>query len=203
MTSYEDTLPETEEITEEAEKEETDWRESFIEMVKKLDGMGTYHFGSKASVSDKEAVSSYINGSMETEDLTLQLDCSGFVQLMYWVWTGECDPDLSSTYLIQAGCTRIDETELKPGDLGMLFADGSYSMTPDGQKLYEPASVEQWISEGEGRSKKDLTRHTNHVGIYLGTDSDGNKLWIHCNAKSNGISIDVMDQFTCFYRVME
>ena len=67
MTSYEDTLPET---------EETDWRESFIEMVKKLDGMGSYHFGSKASVSDKEAVSSYINGTMEAEDLTLQLDCS-------------------------------------------------------------------------------------------------------------------------------
>ena len=180
-----------------------DWHQKFMEMVRKFDGMGIYNFGSKASVSDFENANKYINGEITSDAFSLKLDCSGFVQLIYWLWTGSYDESLASTYMISRNCESIEIDELKPGDLGLIFADGTYYETPDGNMFYEYDSVKRWLSEDETRTIGSVQSHINHVGIYLGCDENGNMLWAHCNAKTGNITINNFTGFSCFYRVPE
>ena len=65
------------------------------------------------------------------------LDCSGFVQWVYWTALG-INSGLGSTGTISGSCERIKESDLQPGDLGLMYL-GSSSETS-----------------------------TNHVGIYMG-----------------------------------
>lgn len=191
-------------VSEEKQFEEripTDWHADFINMVRKLDGMGTYCFGSKADVSDYENMTAYLNGSLDKENIELALDCSGFIQLVYWLWTGTYDESLASTYMISRNCDVIEMDELKPGDLGMIFADGTYYETPDGEIFYEYESVKWWAADDETRNIDDVTAHVNHVGIFLGCDDEGNMIWAHCNKKTGNITINNHQGFTCYYRV--
>ena len=105
--------------------------------------------------------------------------------------------------MISRNCEPIEIDELKPGDLGLIFADGTYYETPDGNMFYEYDSVKRWLSEDETRTKESVQSHINHVGIYLGCDENGNMLWAHCNAKTENITINNFTGFSCFYRVPE
>lgn len=79
------------------------------------------------------------------------LDCSGFVD--WAAWTAWDYRELSGgTSGISSNCHVISESDLKPGDLGLKFLGGSNLK----EKIY------------------------NHVGIYIGKDSEGNNLWVHC-----------------------
>lgn len=101
------------------------------------------------------------------------LDCSGFVE--WAAWTAWDYRELSGgTSGISSNCHVISESDLKPGDLGLKFIGGSNLTT----KVY------------------------NHVGIYIGKDSEGNNLWVHCASgeKSNTVVINNYSGFKIFVR---
>lgn len=184
-------------------EEEKTWRDEIIEFATSLDGMGSYSWSSKPGNQLYQMIKTHKENETPIDEELLSLDCSGFVQLMYWIQTGCYDERLSSTYLINEGCTQIHEEELLPGDLGMVFADGSYYILGEDIKCYERSSVDRWLAEDETHTEEDVIQYTNHVGIYVGANEDGTKLWVHCNSKTDGIVVDTFDQFTCYYRVME
>ncbi|MCR5144740.1 MAG: C40 family peptidase [Lachnospiraceae bacterium] len=98
------------------------------------------------------------------------LDCSGFVS---WVrWTAWDIPTSLSTggFASSDMCTVIDSHDLKPGDLGVIYYGGSNGS------------------------------QTNHIGIYLGVDSDGNKLWCHCEG-GNGVVVNKTNCFKIYLRL--
>lgn len=100
------------------------------------------------------------------------LDCSGFVQWAYWTTTGRPHMNLGSTYSIAKTQTRIEYSQLQPGDLGMKFHGGS------------------------------TENRTNHVGIYAGKNLLGNDIWIHCTGgMKDTVTVDSYSGFTCYYRV--
>lgn len=66
---------------------------------------------------------------------------------------------------------RISATELQPGDLGLLT---------------EPNN----IASGD----------YNHIGIYVGTDSAGNRVFIHCSGGHNGVYMESYPRFKVFVR---
>ncbi len=57
--------------------------------------------------------------------------------------------------------TAINASDLKPGDLGFL---------------YRPSEVPR------GKA--------NHVGIFIGYDQNGNRMWVHCASGAGGVTID-------------
>lgn len=66
---------------------------------------------------------------------------------------------------------RITASELKPGDLGLLT---------------EPNNI--------------ATGDYNHVGIYIGTDNAGNRVFIHCSGGHNGVYMEAYPNFKVFVR---
>ena len=103
------------------------------------------------------------------------LDCSGFVQ---WVFINALliDPG-EGTCLIVDKTQEIAYEDLKPGDFGLLYRGGSYPIT-----------------QNDGT----ITWFTNHIGIYVGHDENGNDLWCHCNAADNTVSVNSFDKFEYF-----
>lgn len=90
------------------------------------------------------------------------LDCSGYVDWVYYqcfgnVVSGGAIPDgvaVSGTAQQWYACEEIPEAELQVGDLGFVN---------------DPST----LRKGQ----------INHVGIYIGSDADGNKYFIHCGGK--------------------
>lgn len=87
------------------------------------------------------------------------LDCSGYVDWVYYqcfgtVVSGGATPEgipVSGTAQQWYACEEISEDELQVGDLGFVR---------------DPST----LRKGQ----------INHVGIYIGSDADGNKYFIHC-----------------------
>lgn len=65
----------------------------------------------------------------------------------------------------------ISASELKPGDLGLLT---------------NPVNI--------------ATGSYNHIGIYVGTDSSGNRIFIHCSGGHNGVYMEAYPNFKVFVR---
>lgn len=102
------------------------------------------------------------------------LDCSGFVQWVYWTTTGNNLSGLSSTGNITNTQTEITREELKIGDLGVKFKGWSNT----------------------------ATNKINHVGIYAGKNDKGEDIWIHCVGGDIGTVVcNNYSGFTVFYRV--
>lgn len=103
--------------------------------------------------------------SSQTGPPTGPLDCSGYVDWVYVqcfgsvVSSGQLPQGVavSGTAMQWYASEAITEEELKVGDIGFL---------------YDPATM----SSGQ----------VNHVGIYIGTDSNGNDYWIHCAGRRYG-----------------
>lgn len=50
----------------------------------------------------------------------------------------------------------------------------------------------------------DVKTHSNHVGIYVGKDKNGNDLWCHCTGGSlRTVVVNSYDRFQYFYHVLE
>lgn len=105
---------------------------------------------------------------------TAGLDCSGFVQWVYWTVTGTKISGLGSTASITSTQQEIGYNDLKPGDLGVKFKGGSNASTGN----------------------------YNHVGIYAGKDAQGNDVWIHCTGGSlDNVVRNNYSGFKVYYRV--
>ena len=89
-------------------------RERILETATSLEGKIPYDWGGKP-----------INpGWNERWNNSNGLDCSGYVQWVYWTALG-IDSGLESTYAISNSCKRIKKDDLQPGDLGLMFKGGS------------------------------------------------------------------------------
>lgn len=151
-----------------------------IENIRDYTVYGYYNIGSERERFVNNALSlvgkiSYQWGGKPTEagnyEELTALDCSGFIDWCYWTTYGEHNENYSSTMAITNNLEPISIDELLPGDLGTINDTGS--------------------SIGK----------INHVGIYLGKDSEGNMLWCHCNNYDNTVSIDSNYQFNYFYKL--
>lgn len=49
------------------ETKQTDWHQDFVNMVSKFKDMGTYHFGSKADVTEYEQANQYVSGNISSQ----------------------------------------------------------------------------------------------------------------------------------------
>lgn len=167
-------------------------RKSVVNVAETLIGEITYQWGGKAGSPGWNA--SWDNGN--------GLDCSGFVQWAYWTATGKYIEDISSTYSISLTQEPISYTQLIPGDLGMIYPDGTYYTDAAGNKFYSyEAAVVSNAVKGLGENA-EVTTHTNHVGIYAGKDIYGNDIWIHCQGGMvNTVVKDNYEKFSVYYRV--
>lgn len=77
------------------------------------------------------------------------LDCSHFVDFIFWKVTGDNLGNSNTVYIWDYKSYKISENELLPGDVGFE------------------------INYDTNRNKG------NHIGIYVGKDDNGNKVWIH------------------------
>ena len=132
------------------------------------------------------------------------LDCSGFIQWDYWTTFGDYKEDLGSTLAITHTYTEISEDDLLPGDIGTIITDGSYYLDQFGNKYYSEANAENGsLAAGGDGSYKTVT---NHVGIYIGKDENGNMLWCHCKGNPENTVVVTSEtefnKFTHFYRIV-
>lgn len=133
------------------------------------------------------------------------LDCSGFVQWAYWTATGTKDNRLQSTHSITSSLSKIEYSDLQPGDLGLLMDRGTYYTDYWGKEFNTEKAA---IKSNKNRSGQDdfwcethVKTHANHVGIYAGKDALGNDVWIHCTSGKNTIVRENYRNFKYFYRV--
>ena len=105
------------------------------------------------------------------------LDCSGFSEYVYHETTGIIigEGTWNQTEELVEGATFISKEELQPGDLGYIYM---------------------------GREAAKLNK-TNHVGIFVGYDDNGNMLWAHCNALDNTVSVNSVDYWNVFIRILQ
>ena len=109
-------------------------RKYMVNTALSLEGMISYKWGSKpVSAGFNEAWKKKGEG----------LDCSGFIEWVYWTSTGKHDLDYSSTYSITKNLTQIKKDKLKPGDLGTIKDDGTYYLDSEGNKFYSEEEAKQ------------------------------------------------------------
>jgi hypothetical protein len=111
------------------------------------------------------------------KDLPRTLDCSSFVAWCFHKSGYREIPyeSTTGTFLHSPYFQRIEESQLQPGDIGLI----------------------NWVESGG----------SNHVGIYVGTDSKGNPMWLHCTSHVcsgssivSGPRISYYPSFTLFFR---
>ncbi len=131
------------------------------------------------------------------------MDCSGFVQWVFWTVYGMPDEGLSSTLCISETQEKINRNELKPGDLGMIMDDGSYYTDYAGKKYYKyENAVDSNIKAGY--TEEEVKSHVNHAGIYVGKDENGRDIWCHCQGGYVGtVTVGEYEKFVHFYRMPE
>lgn len=100
----------------ESKTEEDKAREKIIETAKSLIGNVRYDYGGKAS---------HMGAEISWGDFDTGLDCSGFVQWVYWTsgYPKELYENLLSTTSIRNSLETISYEELQIGDLGLFGED--------------------------------------------------------------------------------
>lgn len=86
-----------------------------------------------------------------------RLDCSGFIQYVYWKATGERKGGLYSTWSIAGSCKRIKQPKI--GDLGMKYPEGSSYRDVNGKKYYEE-------SQAKSANKAEKKKQTKIIEEY-------------------------------------
>ncbi len=89
-------------------------RKGILETAMSLEGKIPYEWGGKPINEGWNKRWNKFNG----------LDCSGYVQWVYWTALG-INTGLENTYAISNSCKQIKKSELQPGDLGLMFKGGS------------------------------------------------------------------------------
>lgn len=130
------------------------------------------------------------------DEKTAGLDCSGFISFIYWNTTGIHNEGFESTYAIARHAAPISEDELQPGDLGMLNDRGTYWTV--GDVAYDTREA---ADTAAAQSDKAVRQHTGHVGIYVGLDANGNRLFCHCKGGSARTVVVDNFNFRYFYRM--
>ena len=69
-------------------------------------------------------------------------------------------------------------------------------------KLKKKAAIARSKAVAAVYQSYTIEKEANHVGIYVGTDENGNALWVHCNATHNTVTVDGGSGFTYFVRVI-
>lgn len=77
------------------------------------------------------------------------LDCSHFVDFIFWQVTDNNLGNSNTVYIWNSMSYKINESELLPGDVGFEI---NYDID---------------------------SKNGNHIGIFVGLDDEGNKVWIH------------------------
>lgn len=163
------------------QQEQINREQLIIETCKKYVGKIKYNFGMKPT---------YDGWSIDNG-----LDCSGFAEFIYQecgLKTKECIESTLTTYL---ECKEISHEELVVGYLGMVNTGGSYYEDSFGDTNYTGDF------NGDGKIDDGVKLHSNHVGIYLGVNENGNDIWCHCNAKDGTVVIGEYPSFKYFYAV--
>ena len=129
------------------------------------------------------------------------MDCSGFIDYCVMQVAKDTGYDIdASDYL---STKAISETfsdkdllteEMIPGDLGLETGKGTYYTDCAGishETEEEAVSFSQMIKNATGQYLEypDSTRHTDHVGIYLGIKDD-KPVFIHLNGTTDTVSIN-------------
>ena len=129
------------------------------------------------------------------------LDCSGFVDWSYWTATNKRNENLSSTLMISNNLEQIAYSELLPGDLGMIFTEGTYYLNYKGDKFYdEQSAIDSNISAGY--TAEEIEIYANHVGIYVGKDENNNDIWVHCQSGNiKTVTVGPFEKFVNYYRI--
>lgn len=128
------------------------------------------------------------------------LDCSGFVQWVYWTALGIYNEDIISTRAISDTQEMISFESLQPGDIGLMFAGGSCYLDAEGNMHDEKEDAIKANKE-MGYKPTQIKQLTNHAGIYAGKDMYGQAIWIHCSGESDTVVKDRFNEFECFYRI--
>lgn len=86
---------------------------------------------------------SYLWGGKPSSVKTMpkKLDCSGFIQYVYWKATGERKGGLYSTWSIAGSCKKVKKPKI--GDLGMKYPEGSSYRDVNGKKYYEESQAKK------------------------------------------------------------
>lgn len=102
-------------------------RKKLVNTAMSCEGKIPYVWGGKPSSPDL---------SPQWESGESGLDCSGFVEWVYWNALGTDVRGLYSTYSIARSQQKIRYDELLPGDLGMITDEGTYYTDIAGNKFY-------------------------------------------------------------------
>ncbi len=155
-------------------------RKAIVEAALSMEGNIPYSWGVKPTDNTKESVSA------------TGLDCSGFIEWVYWNATGEDKKDLASTYNITHNLEKIAYEDLKPGDIVTIFDDGTYYTDETGMVFYNEAEASE-IGTGT------IVSHTNHTGIYVGKDENGLDVFVHCKGGSDrNVVVTTEEEFGSF-----
>ena len=166
----------------------SDERKAIVETALAEEGKIHYQWGNKP-----------VDETIESAE-TYGLDCSGFIQWVYWHVLGEQNPDIMSTYSMAHTLEEISYEELKPGDIATIFNDGSFYTDDNYTVFYNEAEAHE---KGVG----NIVTHTNHAAIYVGKNENGLDVFVHCRGgEYDTVVVTTEEEFSSFstyYRVLE
>lgn len=167
-------------------------RKELVNTALSLRGKITYEWGAKPK-------SAGWNARWNKEGAGM--DCSGFVEWVYWTVNGTNNIELRSTLMISSKQKEISYQELKPGDLGMKANTGTYYLDYEGKKYYSKSKALK-ANEKNGYGEDEVTTVYNHVGIYVGKDINGRDIWCHCQGGDiKTVTVGTFEEFKFFYKM--
>lgn len=134
-----------------ADSEDIQDRQRYEIVSLALDSIGNipYYWGGTAVVPGFEGNAFGTETEADAHDRTLKgLDCSHFVDWVYWTVTGD-DLDQGYTGVLYAISRQISEEELQPGDIGLIH-DGTSSSNHVGIYAGEMNGKKYWIHDTAG-----------------------------------------------------
>lgn len=129
------------------------------------------------------------------------LDCSGFIEWVYWTYTGTRNANLHSTISIVSTQQQISYDQLKVGDLGLISTIHTRYADYSG-KVHGSYNSALKANQAVGLGEDEVRTISNHVGIYVGKDCAGRDLWLHCTSGAiKTVAVTSGNTFSYFYRM--
>jgi len=145
-------------------------RYNMVKLALESVGQIPYYWGGKPKAAGWNNGFGSITNPDEKGRNRIGLDCSGYINWLYWTITGD-DLGNGGTGNIWSKGTFISSSLLEPGDVAFL--------------------------------QSPSTSGTNHIGLYIGTDEFGRKMWIHENGTANNVSLSYdYTSWTYFMRIL-
>lgn len=129
------------------------------------------------------------------------MDCSGFVEWVYWTINGKPNENLRSTIVIADKQKQIKYEGLRVGDLGMKYPTGTRYADYSG-KIFNTKKAVIKSNLAAGKTEEEVKIIYNHVGIYVGKDMNGNDLWVHCTGEPiSTVTVGTYEDFIYYYNM--